>query len=101
MLTPRVQPLAMNDDLQFLPPEIQGPSAWVGPQLVNRTDWVCHLAETEVAEIEAAANGLAVAPENLRHLSPRDFPLPTFGPRLQRLLGEVLDGRGFVLLRRL
>jgi hypothetical protein len=91
----------MNDDLQFLPPEIQGPSAWVGPQLVNQTDWVCHLAETEVAEIEAAVNGLAVAPKNLRHLSPHDFPLPTFGPRLQRLLGEVLDGRGFVLLRRL
>src|SRR5262249_1715257 len=30
-----------------------------------------------------------------------DFPLPTFGSRLQSLLGEVLEGRGFVLLRRL
>ena len=28
-----------------------------------------------------------------------DFPLPTLGPVLDRLRGEVLDGRGFVLLR--
>jgi len=28
-----------------------------------------------------------------------DFPLPTLGPRLRKLLSEVLQGRGFVLLR--
>jgi hypothetical protein len=28
-----------------------------------------------------------------------DFPLPTLGPVLDRLRGQVLDGRGFVLLR--
>ena len=28
-----------------------------------------------------------------------DFPLPTLGPVLDRLRGEVLDGRGFVMLR--
>ncbi len=28
-----------------------------------------------------------------------NFPLPTLGPRLQRVLAEVLNGRGFVLLR--
>ena len=28
-----------------------------------------------------------------------DFPLPTLGPALERLRAEVLNGRGFVLLR--
>ena len=28
-----------------------------------------------------------------------DFPLPTLGLRLKRILTEVLDGRGFILLR--
>jgi hypothetical protein len=28
-----------------------------------------------------------------------DFPLPTLGPVLDRLRAEVLDGRGFALLR--
>ena len=29
----------------------------------------------------------------------QDFPLPTLGPRLERMLEEVLTGRGFVLIR--
>jgi hypothetical protein len=91
----------MTSDIPFLPPEIHEPSAWYGPALFQQTDWLYRLSETEIMEIEAAVNGLASASENLGNLSPDDFPLPTFGPRLQSLLGEVLDGRGFVLLRRL
>jgi hypothetical protein len=91
----------MISDLQFLPPEIQGPSAWYGSALLQQTDWIYPLSETEVIEIEAAVNGLASTSENLTDISRDDFPLPTFGPRLQSLLGEVLEGRGFVLLRHL
>jgi hypothetical protein len=40
------------------------------------------------------ARGLDVA--DIRR---EDFPLPTLGPVLDRLRGQVLDGRGFVLLR--
>src|SRR5262249_9632432 len=101
VLSAPVQPLTMNDDLQFLPPEIHGPSAWYGPALARQTDWVCNLSAIEVAEIEAAVDHLAGATENLGRISPDDFPLPTFGLRLQHLLGELLDGRGFVLIRRL
>ncbi len=91
----------MTNDIQFLPPEIQGPSAWYGPGLLGQADWIYHLSETEIIEIEAAVNGLTSASKNLGDISRDDFPLPTFGPRLHSLLGEVLDGRGFVLLRRL
>jgi hypothetical protein len=91
----------MTYDNQLLPPEIQGPSAWYGPQLLRKTAWIYHLSEAETMEIEAAANVVASKSGNLANISPGDFPLPTFGPRLQRLLGDVLDGRGFVLIRRL
>jgi hypothetical protein len=91
----------MSNDLPFLPPEIQGPSVWYGPALLQQTDWIYPLSDTEIIEIEAAVNGLASAPENLTGISPDDFPLPTFAPRLRSLLGEVLEGRGFVLLRHL
>ena len=40
------------------------------------------------------ARGLDIA-----HIRRDDFPLPTLGPVLDRLRAEVLDGRGFVLLR--
>jgi TfdA family taurine catabolism dioxygenase TauD len=91
----------MIDDTQFLPPEIQGPSAWYGPALLRQTDWIYHLSESEIIEIEAAVNGVASASENPCNISSDNFPLPTFGSRLQSMLGEVLDGRGFALLRRL
>lgn len=91
----------MIDDTQFLPPEIQGPTAWYGSALIGQTDWVYHLSETEIKEVEAAVNGLTSASKSLSHISPDIFPLPTFGPRLQRLLSEVLGGRGFVLIRHL
>jgi hypothetical protein len=67
--------------------------------LVQQSDWLYHLSETEIIEIEAAVNGLASASDHLGTISPDNFPLPTLGSRLQSLLGEVLEGRGFVLLK--
>jgi len=82
-----------------LPGEITGPAAWYGPAMAARTDWVHTLCADEVAEAEAAVRVFertGLDPADLR----RDaFPLPTLGPRLGRILAEVLDGRGFVLLR--
>lgn len=48
----------MTYDIRFLPPEIQGPSAWYGPALLRHTDWAYHLSDTEAIEIEAAVIGL-------------------------------------------
>jgi hypothetical protein len=84
-----------------LPPSIQGPSAWYGPDLAARTDWIEHLSDSEVAEIDQASRRLAEAEADIPAIRAQDFPLPTLGPRLRRILGELLTGRGFVLLRRL
>lgn len=91
----------MIEEIELLPPEIHGDSAWYGPELMKQTNWIHHLSDSEIIEIEAAVNGLAGTSENVCNISSGDFPLPIFGSRLQRLLGEVLDGRGFVLVRRL
>src|SRR5438128_1915663 len=42
-----------------LPPLMQGSSAWYGPDLAARTDWIEYLSDTEVAEIERASRRLA------------------------------------------
>jgi hypothetical protein len=65
----------------------------------REAEWSYRLSPHEVAEIEAAvrsvrARGLAIA--DIRR---EDFALPALGPVLERLCGEVLNGRGFVLLR--
>jgi hypothetical protein len=84
-----------------LPREIRGPSAWYGPDLAARGDWIEELTETEILEIDAAAERLTNAEIDIPSVRQQDFPLPNFGPRLRRMLEHVLNGRGFVLLRRL
>jgi len=82
-----------------LPPEIHGPSAWYGPNLAVRDDWIEPLSEAEINEVERAARRLADAEVEIATIRRDDFPLPTLGPRLRRMLGEVLNKRGFVLIR--
>ena len=84
-----------------IPPEIRGPSAWYGPDLAAHGDWIEQLSEPEILEIDAAAERLANAEIDIPSIRQHDFPLPTLGPRLRRMLEHVLTGRGFVLLRRL
>src|ERR1700722_18432743 len=81
-------------------PLIQGPSAWLGADLRNREDeWSYRLSPPEVAEIEAATRSVRARGLDIADVCREDFPLPTLGPQLDRLRAEVLNGRGFVLLR--
>ncbi len=82
-----------------LPPEILGPSAWYGPDLVRRGDWLEVLSDSEVAEVERAARRLAESTIDIVAISKDDFPLPELGPRLKRMLNDVLKGRGFAVIR--
>src|ERR1043166_1308782 len=85
----------------MLPPEIGDASAWYGPDLKDRTDWIEHLSEAEITELESTARELAKSSVDLSSITTEDFPLPTLGPRLRLLLQEVLNGRGFVLIKAL
>ena len=84
-----------------LPPEIEDASAWYGPDLKEQTDWIEHLTETEIAEVETAVDRLERDSRDLTTFTSDDFSLPTLAPRLRHLLGEVLNGRGFVLIKSL
>jgi hypothetical protein len=82
-----------------LPPEIDGASAWYGPALAKRDDWIERLSAAEIAEIEDAANcfiNSGITPVAIR---PDDFPLPSLSGRLRHIMDDVLNGRGFALLR--
>jgi hypothetical protein len=91
----------VTNPLIILPPEIQGPSAWYGPEMLTRSDWIEYLSETEIAEVERAITPLAVAQADITTIRRNDFPLPTLGPRIQRMLDDTINGRGFALIRSL
>jgi hypothetical protein len=82
-----------------LPPEIDNSSAWYGPKVVDRSQWIEPLTPGELAEIESASQLLAQAEIDWQTISHDDFPLPALKWRLSGILQEILEGRGFVLLR--
>src|SRR3954452_19716496 len=84
-----------------LPPDIHGPSAWYGPELATRNDWIETLSDADILEIGTAADRLASTDIDIPTIRRQDFSLPNVGPRIRRILVELLNGRGFVLLRRL
>jgi len=91
----------MPVSIDQLPPVIEGPSAWYGPAMAACGYWIEVLSEREIAEVDSAAERLARTEVDIASIRQQDFPLPTLGPRLRRILEDVLTGRGFALLRRL
>ncbi|HZK90179.1 MAG TPA: TauD/TfdA family dioxygenase [Stellaceae bacterium] len=82
----------------LLRPLVDSPSAWIGAELARHPEqWVYTLSPVEIAEIEAAV--AKIRGRDLASLARADFTFPTLGPALDGLRDEVLNGRGFVLLR--
>ena len=78
---------------------VRNRSAWRGPDFDGDESWVYHLTDTDIAELDTA---LAMVTE--KGLEPlaftrKEFPLPTFGVQLDKILEELENGRGFVLMR--
>src|SRR5712672_2444524 len=81
-------------------PPIEGPSAWIGADMRGReAEWGYRLSPPEIAEIEMSVKAAQARRLDIADIRREDFPLPTLGPVLDRLCAEVLDGRGFALLR--
>jgi TfdA family taurine catabolism dioxygenase TauD len=84
-----------------LPPEVEDRSAWYGREVGQCEDWTERLSDAEIAEVERAVRELENSQVDLVTITKKDVSLPTLAPRLQKMLDEVLNGRGFVLIRAL
>jgi hypothetical protein len=77
---------------------IDGPSAWVGPEIQGDTSWVYRLSADAVEEIDSALAQAKRAGARIP-FEKSLFPLPSFASELDALLEEIENGRGFVLIR--
>ena len=78
---------------------ITGPKAWRGQDLVHDPSWILALSEAEITDIDrAVAAGKATA-RPLADIGREQFPLTVMRARLEQILAEVYDGRGFVVVR--
>ena len=81
-----------------LPPEVCDRSVWYA---TDDTDWIEQISADEIEEVEGAVKDLEESGVEIEKITAEDVPLPTLAPRLRGMLDEVLNGRGFVLIRRL
>jgi len=95
--------LTVNASVQTvadLPPAMEGPQAWRGAEMAKSDEWLERLSDADCAEIGAASKaGLAATGGDIAKIQAKDFPLPTLAPRLARIAGDLLNGRGFALMR--
>jgi hypothetical protein len=78
---------------------VSGPAVWYGRDLAKQRDWIREFSAAELAELDAAVRAFKAGGRALEDISAAGFPLPTLGGVLQQVLGELLSGRGFVMLR--
>lgn len=90
----------MSENVSPPRPLVEGPSAWIGAELAKRPEeWTHVLSAAELAEIAAAVAGVKARGLDIADIRRADFPLPTLGPVLDGLRDEILNRRGFVILR--
>jgi hypothetical protein len=72
---------------------------WTAADVADPTQWTERLSAAEIAEIDAAIAHARSKSDDMLQIGKADFPLPTLGARLARIEKELMDGRGFVLIR--
>ena len=78
-------------------PRIEGPLDWRGVQMRKCADWLVTFDASERAELERATAGVRHKP--IAEIERVDFSLPTLAPKLDRARHEIIEGRGFAVLR--
>ena len=74
-------------------------SVWYGTDFTDDDSWIETLNNKELAEIGSALAAVETKGLGLGEFSREDFLLPTLGRRLEKIIEELEEGRGFVLLR--
>ncbi|MCO6416606.1 TauD/TfdA family dioxygenase [Siccirubricoccus sp. KC 17139] len=85
--------------MELPPGKIGGAAAWTGADMAARQDWIVTFSPDELAEIDAAIAAHRAAGRQMGEITAESFRLPRLAARLDGVLGELLHGRGFVLLR--
>jgi hypothetical protein len=72
---------------------------WRAADVADPAQWTEHLSAEEVDEIDLAIAEARRKSDDFLDIGKDDFPLPTLGPRLKAIEAELMNGRGFVLIR--
>ena len=91
VLEPREMPMP--------PGPIKGPAAWYGSEMSKETNWLRPFSDAELTELDSAMRSIQAKGLEVIDINRANFPLPRLEPVLDEVRRELLEGRGFVLLR--
>jgi hypothetical protein len=74
-------------------------AGWRAEEMAASDQWIYHLSDPEIAELTRTVERASAAGGDIKDVTLADFELPTLGPALADIRGELIDGRGFVLIR--
>lgn len=75
------------------------PAGWYPADLAANDDWIYELSAPEITELRAAVADVEARGLDIWRVRPGDFSTPRLDDGLAALYDEVLNGRGFVLIR--
>jgi len=76
-----------------------GPMVWDGKILEQKDNWITLLTENDLTEIHTAVEASKSSNKPIGNLTQQDFDFNTFGQRLLTIRDEVLNGKGFAIIR--
>lgn len=82
-----------------MPSSIDGSCAWQGREIQESPSWIAHWTTDQIAELELAAEHFNKTGIALENITSESFPLGSLKLFIATILNELLEGRGFVMLR--
>ena len=81
-----------------LPEKIEGPQNWYGQEIKSSKEWIYTLTNQDIKEIESALK--LVKNTDVAAIKRNNFPLASLESKLRKISDDVMNGRGFALIRR-
>ena len=83
-----------------LPPAFEIPAAWKGAELFSRDDWLVHLEQRHLDDLDSAVKTISSKNLSQAEITPERFPLPELGPLLRRVQHRLEHGSGACQIKR-
>jgi hypothetical protein len=88
---------SFEKDRAHLPKKLTGAQAWYGPDMLSSKKWIYSLSDQDIDEINIALK--TTENSDIAAITKEDFQLPNLSKKLREIQNEVINGRGFALIR--
>ena len=93
-------PRANRDRAPAVPLQpIVDPAGWTAREVAQNDDWIYQLSEADIRDIHGAVAAAENSGSPIKDIGRDDFVLPNLAGKLADIRHELIDGRGFVLIR--